>query len=72
MQKLVKEQQRSISLPRVWMEWVQTYYEKNESELRKLEIDSPSKLVRVLANFGKPQLEKLLSDLKSGLHEVAE
>lgn len=45
---------------------------KNESELRKLEIDSPSKLVRVLANFGKPQLEKLLSDLKSGSHEVAE
>jgi hypothetical protein len=46
------------------MQWINDYYEQNKEALKKLEIDSPSKLVRVLANFGKPQLEKLIADLQ--------
>jgi protoheme ferro-lyase len=56
---------RSVSLPKVWMEWINSYYEENKEALNKLEIDSPSKLVRVLANFGKPELEKTIDALKA-------
>lgn len=56
--------QKSVSFPKQWMEEIEEYYKTHEEELKLLDVDSPTALVRILANFGKSALADFLRNLK--------
>jgi hypothetical protein len=56
--------QTSVSLPKAWMEWIEKFYAENREVLLKWDVDSPAKLVKVLANFGRQPLEEAIAELK--------
>lgn len=60
-----KREQKSIWVPKQWLEWIRTYYKENEVELKKLGINSFEDLVWRLAELGKSELNDLIELLKA-------
>lgn len=55
--------QKTISLPPSWLVWVEQFLKENEALLSKWDIDTPSKCIKLLSNFGKEPLEAALAKL---------
>ncbi len=60
-------QRSRISLSRTWLNTLEEFYVDNKEVLGELDINSVSRLVEVMAKFGKPELEILVKRVADDL-----
>jgi hypothetical protein len=60
-----KRKQKSIWVPKKWLDWTTKYYNDNKAELNSLGIDSPEDLVWRLAQMGQPELDDLVKHVRN-------
>ena len=62
---LSKRKAKTVWVPKAWLDWIGKYYNDNKMELNKLGVKSEKDLVWRLADFGKPELENLIANMKA-------
>ncbi len=60
-------EQKNVHLPSEWIDPLQKFYEENREALNELDINSVPKLIQVMANFGRVELENLVKLVEADL-----
>ena len=63
------KKQKSMSLPLDYWEQLKEYYESKKEVLEFIGITSETKLLQVLANFGRTPFERHIAQVSASMHE---